>query len=316
MFRLIKCLNTSELSIFRFSIKNAFQNQTKEMRKLMIKFTDFIKVDYPEKTKIKFNMNASDWNKRAWDLLLDDSDDWFQMNEWKTKQPNNNLNHAEYLITMAQYYPYGPEFFIFGGVYKVEKRTPEVFDARGYKLVLTDLYKEYEKRLIIKINKPIGRDLYNRWYKSIDSMEAEVYEIAPRTKLGHFPGYQNISIHHEDMARIISNNEPSWKQALSNIKGIYAITDKFNGKIYIGSASGNTDGIWQRWSSYADTNNLTGGNKAFEMIKGVYGAEHIRKHFKYSIIEIFDTKTKQETILEREQYWMRVFETKTHGLNY
>lgn len=140
----------------------------------MIKFTDFIKIGSPEKTKIKFNMNAGDWNKKAWDLLLDDSDDWFQMNEWKTKQPNNNLNHAEYLITMAQYYPYGPEFFIFGGIYKVEKRIPEIFDGRGYKLIPTELYKEYEKRLIIKINMPIGRNLYNRWYQSIDSMEAEV----------------------------------------------------------------------------------------------------------------------------------------------
>ena len=282
----------------------------------MIKFTDFIKVDLPEKTKIKFNMNAGDWTKRAWDLLLDDSDDWFQMNEWKTKQPNNNLNRAEYLITMAQYYPYGPEFFIFGGIYKVEKRIPEVFNSRGYKLIPTGLYKEYEKRLIIKINKPIGRDLYNRWYQSIDSMEAEVYELAPRTKLGHFPGYQNVSINHEDLARIVSNNEPSWKQALSNIKGIYAITDKHTGEIYIGSASGNTDGIWQRWSSYADTNNLTGGNKSFELIKGTFGVEYIKQNFKYSIIEIFDTKAKQETILEREQYWMKVFETKTHGLNY
>lgn len=134
--------------------------------------------------------------------------------------------------------------------------------------------------------------------------------------MGRFPGCQNVSINHEDMARIVSNNEPSWKQSLSNIKGIYAITDKETGKIYIGSASGNTDGIWQRWSSYADTNNLTGGNISFEMIKGTYGEAYIKKNFNYSIIEIFDTKTKQETILEREQYWMRVFETKIHGLNY
>jgi len=281
----------------------------------MIKFTDFIKIEFPNKTKIKFNMNAGDWNKRAWDLLLDDSDDWFEMNEWKTTQSNNNLDHAEYLITMAQYYPYGPNFFIFGGIYKVGKRIPEVFGARGYQLIPTGLYKDYEKRLIIKLGKSIGRVSYNRWVSSIDSMEAEVYELAPRTKLGHFPGYQNVSIVHEDMVRIINNDEASWKQALSNIKGIYAITDKETGKIYIGSASGNTDGIWQRWASYAKADNPTGGNKAFIEIKGNFGGEYIRKNFKYSIIEIFDTKTKQEDILYREQYWMTVFETKAHGLN-
>lgn len=39
----------------------------------MIKFTDFIKVLDEKKTKVKFNMNAGDCKKPAWDLLLEDS---------------------------------------------------------------------------------------------------------------------------------------------------------------------------------------------------------------------------------------------------
>ena len=35
----------------------------------MIRLTDFIKTPNIEKTKIKFNMNASDKNKQALDLL-------------------------------------------------------------------------------------------------------------------------------------------------------------------------------------------------------------------------------------------------------
>ena len=38
-------------------------------------------------------------------------------------------------------------------------------------------------------------------------------------------------------------------------------------------------------------------------------------NFKYSILEIFDTKTKDEYILERESYWKNVFETKKFGMN-
>ena len=34
--------------------------------------------------------------------------------------------------------------------YKIEKIIPEVFDDVGYKLYLTDLYKDYIKRLIIR----------------------------------------------------------------------------------------------------------------------------------------------------------------------
>jgi len=281
----------------------------------MIKFTDFIEVVDPKKTKVKFNMNASDWNKRALDLLLDDSDDWFEMNEWKTKHANNNLNHADYLIALAQYYPYGPEYFMFGGLYKVEIKYPNENGLRGYKLIPTELNKDYEKRLIIKIDKPIGRNLYNRWFTSVDSLGSEVYELAPDTKLAHFPGYNKVNLSHDKMVRILNNDEQSWKQALSNVKGIYAITDKKTGKIYIGSASGNAGGLWQRWSSYANVKNLTGGNKAFEELKGEFGNEYIMNNFNYSIIEIFDSKVKWQEISDREQFWMKVFETKKHGLN-
>lgn len=284
----------------------------------MIELNKFIKVPNLNKTKIKFNMNAGNVEIKAWDLLFkEDETEWEQINAWKTKHPNNNLNHADYLLAFAQYYPYGPEYFIFGGLYKIKKIEPEVFDEVGYELTLMDDYKEYRKRLIVKLKKPIGRDLYNRLYKNIqDTLEPEVYEIAPNTKLGHFPGYQNVTLSHPQMQQIISRNEPSWKQALMNVKGVYVITDLSNGKLYIGSASGNTDGIWQRWSDYANIENLTGGNKLLNEIKLDKGKDYIINNFQYSILEIFDTKTKADTIINRENYWKNVFCTRKYGMNY
>ena len=284
----------------------------------MIELNKFIKVPNLNKTKIKFNMNAGNVEIKAWDLLFkEDETEWEQINAWKTKHPNNNLNHADYLLAFAQYYPYGPEYFIFGGLYKIKKIEPEVFDEVGYELTLMDDYKEYRKRLIVKLKKPIGRDLYNRLYKNIqDTLEPEVYEIAPNTKLGHFPGYQNVTLSHPQMQQIILRNEPSWKQALMNVKGVYVITDLSNGKLYIGSASGNTDGIWQRWSDYANIENLTGGNKLLNEIKLDKGKDYIVNNFQYSILEIFDTKTKADIIINRENYWKNVFCTRKYGMNY
>lgn len=284
----------------------------------MIELNKFIKVPNLNKTKIKFNMNAGNVEIKAWDLLFkEDETEWEQINAWKTKHPNNNLNHADYLLAFAQYYPYGPEYFIFGRLYKIKKIEPEVYDEVGYELTLMEDYKEYRKRLIVKLKKPIGRDLYNRLYKNIqDTLEPEVYEIAPNTKLGHFPGYQNVTLSHPQMQQIISRNEPSWKQALMNVKGVYVITDLSNGKLYIGSASGNTDGIWQRWSDYANIENLTGGNKLLNEIKLDKGKDYIINNFQYSILEIFDTKTKVDTIINRENYWKNVFCTRKHGMNF
>ena len=84
----------------------------------MLKFEDFFKVADPEKTKVKFNMKAGNAGNHAWDYLIngEDDPDWIGMNAWKTKQSNNNLNHCDYLLAFAQYYPYGPEYYIFGGI--------------------------------------------------------------------------------------------------------------------------------------------------------------------------------------------------------
>ena len=66
----------------------------------MIRFEDFFDLEYPEKTKVKFNMNAGDVNLRAWDYLVngEEDTDWIQMNSWKTKHANNNLNNISWLL--------------------------------------------------------------------------------------------------------------------------------------------------------------------------------------------------------------------------
>lgn len=281
----------------------------------MIKFEDIFKVDYPEKTKVKFNMNNDDVNLPAYDYLMQDSPEWEEMNAWKTKQANNNLNSADYLLAFAQYYYYGASYYIFGGMYEVEKIEPEVFNDVGYKLTLMDTYKEYRKRLIIKLEKPIGWNVYNKMYLSVQKdFNPEIYEVAPSTKMGAFPGYYNVLLTHQNLQTIFKNEAAEWKNALSNVKGVYCITDTSNGQIYIGSASGATAGIWQRWSQYADVNDLTGGNKTFEELKNS-GADHIINNFTYSILEIFDMKTNSEFIIHREQFWKRVFQSINYGMN-
>lgn len=283
----------------------------------MIRFEDFFKVEFPGKTKVKFNKNAGDANLRAWDYLINGEEDpgWIEMNSWKTKQANNNLNRAEYLLAFAQYYPYGPDYYIFGGMYGVEKIMPEVFDQPGYKLTLLTEFQDYRKRLIIKLSRPVGRDIYNKPFENVQrDFEPEVYELAPSTKLGAFPGYNNVLLSHKDLQTIVRMEAPEWKTALSSVKGVYCITDKATGRLYIGSASGNASGIWQRWSAYGDIDNLTGGNKNFEEIKD-FDADYIIENFTYFILEIFDVKTKREDIIHREEFWKKVFQSVKHGMN-
>jgi hypothetical protein len=283
----------------------------------MIRLIDEIPALDAAATKVKFNMNAGDVNKPAWDALLNETPDWLGMNSYKTKQTNNNLGSAKYLMAFAQYYPYGPDYYIFGGMYSIEVIKPEVEKGPGYRLTLMDEYMDYRKRLIVKLEKPIGRSPYTRKYENLQqSLNPVVYELAPDTKLGAFPGYQNVSLMHNDLQNIFAHNEPTWQRALSEVKGIYVISDTESGKLYVGSASGNTDGVWQRWQAYADLANLSGGNKEFERIKAEDGVDHITDNFRYSLVEIFDKRTIQETIVQRENYWKVVLNTRGQmGMN-
>lgn len=281
----------------------------------MIMFEDFFPVDHPDRTKVKFNMNGGNVRYPAWDYLREDHPNWVTMNAYKTKHANNNLNHADYLLAFAQYYPYGANYYIFGGMYEVKKKIPEVFHVEGYDLTLMDNFADYRKRLIIRLERPIGRDIYNKPYSSVQrDFKPEVYELAPSTKLGPFTGYSNVHLTHKELRQIIKQNAPEWKTALSKVKGVYCITDNSTGRLYIGSASGNSEGIWQRWSAYANVDNLTGGNKTFEELKNS-GAEYIIDNFSYSILEIFDMRTKREVIAQREEYWKKVFTTVKFGMN-
>ncbi len=282
---------------------------------MKIKFESFFKFDNPEKIKIKFNMTSGRGGDRAWDNLQDEekSNNWYNMIAHKSEkgQANNNLENYDYVLTFAQYYPYGPEFFIFGGLYK----KTGIRSSDKYELELQDDYKEYRKRLIIKLEKPIGRDIYARKFKNVcETMHAVIYEIRPEEKLSVFPGYNNVRLMHKDLQTIINNEDIEWKNALSVVKGVYCITDTSTGKIYIGSAYGNTNGIWQRWSSYANIKNLTGGNKYFELLKKEFES-YIIDNFQYSILEIMDFKTDKNEIIQREEYWKKVFKSVEFGMN-
>ncbi|MFN3601520.1 MAG: GIY-YIG nuclease family protein [Dietzia sp.] len=284
----------------------------------MIKFTEFMTVPDPGLTKVKFNIRAGIGGAEAWDLLLaDDPEDWLNMNRHRERHQNNNLDRAQFLLSFAQYYPYGPQYFIFGGFFGVAPVVPDLIGGPGYELTPMPLHAEYVKRLIVKLKKPVGRDLYLRWYETLQdsTLYPVVHELAPDTKLGTFPGYQNVRLKHHELQRIIANDEPSWKGALSIVKGVYVITDLSSGRLYVGSASGEANGLWQRWSSYGRLRNLTGGNRELEQMRLNLGDGHIIDNFQYSIIEIFDPKTKAETVLKRESFWKLALDSRAHGMN-
>lgn len=126
-----------------------------------------------------------------------------------------------------------------------------------------------------------------------------------------FPGYNNVKIDYEDLKSIINKQEPTWKNALSIMKGVYLIVDKSNGKKYVGSATGE-ERLWSRWSDYAS--NGHGNNIGLKEVIVSNGIDHAR-YFQFSIMEIYGMNIAEDLILQRESFWKEVLFTKEYGYN-
>ena len=135
-----------------------------------------------------------------------------------------------------------------------------------------------------------------------------VSEILNKAYAGvDFPGYENINIDFTSLEFIINNQKQDWKVALENMKGVYLIVDKKNGKKYVGSASG-ADGIWSRWACYIGSGH--GGNDELVEVINENGLDYARNNFKFSLLEIYSMKTDTESIIRRESFWKEVLLTR------
>lgn len=199
--------------------------------------------------------------------------------------------------------------WLFAGVYKVlgwEKKSErhiayktELLSGQDDLVGRVIVHHERRGRASYLIGKKDGGDFY---ISELREMKLTIEE---------FPGFNAINLSYSKIKIIISQSIQSWYSALSNIKGIYLISDNKFGKLYVGSAIGNS-GIWQRWSDYAF--NGHGGNKDLKAVLEENGQDHLQ-HFQYSILEIADFRLSDEDILRRESYWKDILCTRQFGYN-
>ena len=84
----------------------------------------------------------------------------------------------------------------------------------------------------------------------------------------------------------------SWRERMSQWRGIYLITDVSDGARYVGSAYG-SENLLQRWRSYAETGH--GGNK---LLRGRDAA-----NFQFSILELLGMAEDQKGVVDKENSW-------------
>jgi len=225
--------------------------------------------------------------------------------EWQDTQNNKNFECDSVLSLISL----EGEHWLFVGVYRILGVSIGINSPYLYQTELLPNQEDLIGRVIVHYKRE-GRASYIWGHKYGKNLE--VIEIkATRISIGDFPGFNSIVLSHRQLKIIAAQQEPSWKSALSNVKGIYLISDTFSGKLYVGSATGE-DGLWKRWESYAKTGH--GGNTELKNLildKGIEYADN----FQYTVLEIADFHSTDNFIVERECHWKDVLLSRQFGYN-
>jgi len=174
-----------------------------------------------------------------------------------------------------------------------------IFNGVGYEYEQIKEFEKYFGRVVIEYKNKV-----QTLCRKADSVirDCKVLQILEDTFDDDiFPGYENVSKSWKELQNIL--NRGTWKTALENQKGIYLITDKSNGKMYVGSAYGD-DMIYGRWSTYVK--NGHGGNAELRALE----FSHIKDNFYYSILDIYKSTTPDEIIKKRESWWKETLQTR------
>lgn len=228
--------------------------------------------------------------------------------QWQERQNQKNFQCKQILSLIHL----GGMRWLFAGVY-------EVLGVASGKWKPTTCYM-YSTKEIDGLNQLTGRALvefkkdfrasYLRGKKYADQLIVVAIR-EQRMTIGDFPGFNDILLSHRMLQTLVRESNPSWRAALSNVAGVYLITDTSTGKHYVGSAYGG-DGIWQRWTTYATTGH--GGNKELRDLLKEAGPDHVH-FFQFTLLEVCDINSSDEQIIARETHWKTILRSREFGLN-
>lgn len=187
----------------------------------------------------------------------------------------------------------------FWGVIRNHGEVPNDGTIRTFDLERTELLQQYVGRLVIDWAAPLA------WY--VHGTTASAYPVreladaaAPR-----FPGFENLRLDYPTLQAVMRDRRyATWRSALSSVAGVYVITDRRDGRNYVGKADG-AENILQRWSAYAS--NGHGGNLE---LRGLDPTS-----FRLSLLRVFDPSTPPQVINRAESHYKQALDSVRHGLN-
>lgn len=266
-----------------------------------IKLNDILRLNNLNNVKIRFNlMFAKNWNPI--ELFKNGDISTMLAGQYWNYNKNKSYKAGQITVGLVKIKP-NEDFWLLFHIGQVTKDL-NILNGVGYEYQDLPEYEKYVGRLIIKF-KNKAQTMIRNAESVID--DCYVSQILPDTFDNDlFPGYENVNISWDEMKRVLEKE--NWKTALQNQKGVYLLTDKSNGKMYVGSAYGENM-ILGRWTAYIATGH--GGNEGLKKLT----LDYIKQNFKYSILDIYKSTTDDQIILDRENWWKKVLQSRQFGYN-
>lgn len=257
-------------------------------------------------TNVKVKFNQSNGVDDPMELYLREpeiiNDRWFL---WRSKQRYFTIGQIGICLLKLSY-----DTWLLTTIKRITKDL-DVTDGVNYEGEELEEYRQYFGRVIIKYHKTVQTQ--GMYYNTVCD-ELEVLQLLPTVFDGEeFPGYDNVRLSFSQLTSILERRKQSWIAALENQKAVYLITDKFTGKLYVGSATSDKGMLLQRWSNYAT--NGHGGNKELVELVSEKGFDYVKQYFQYSILENYNAKIDDHVVLKRESWWKETLQSRQFGYN-
>lgn len=229
-----------------------------------------------------------------------------KFDEWQSWQRRRNFSRNFVISLIAL----SPNTWLFVGAYdSIHCEWVEEHQSYYYRLTKRNKLSEFEDRLFVHFERQ-GRQSYRNTETCYQLLS--VLEIRrERMYVADFPGYYWVLLTKQQLDIVVQEANEAWKASLSGVAGVYVITDRETGKLYIGSATSEM-GIWGRWCEYSA--NGHGGNHELRKLLKAKG-DCYAENFQFGILEIADTHATTEYVLHRESRWKALLMTRTHGYN-
>ncbi|MCD6292171.1 MAG: GIY-YIG nuclease family protein [Deltaproteobacteria bacterium] len=276
-------------------------------------FFELIKIYNVEPSEVRLVRHGNkEFDVSVLDTFLNDTDKFTEYTSWQKK---GKYGDSKYLAIFS---PARSTTSLFLGIWTVDGITensdlkqkhlnllqkydlPEIWFDRSarYNINLSSIMFDMSQRLVVEW----GRSTVS-WVQSKDK---EIVQIKPKNSIGEFSSYDDVKLSYRDLTKLVNDGDSnySWVNALSSVNGVYLITCKEDGRLYVGSAYGK-GGIFSRWSSYAKSGH--GGNK--------YLKELNPEQFEFSVLEIASSIMSADEVIERENRWKVRLRTREFGLN-